>query len=130
MPLDFVETTVDIEPMDQPAVSANELISEVARDYQLQMQAYALAVRQLLPSWSGNLKVTLHFLEPNIEFRLPDDLLEAEVCARAIDQAMEQIVSSLEPEHFPVKPAQHCRMCSFVGICPAGLRQVSRSNFL
>ena len=47
------------------------------------MQAYALAVRELLPSLAGSkLHVTLHFLEPNIEVHLADDLLEPARCAQ------------------------------------------------
>lgn len=123
MTLNFVDARIDPEPNDRPETFIADTVAFVARDYQLQMQAYASAVRTLLPSWNNirrKLRVTLHFLEPNVEFHLNDALLEPDVCARAIDEAMHQMASSLEPEHFPVKPAQHCRMCNFVGICSAG----------
>jgi hypothetical protein len=98
-------------------------IEMAATDYQLQMQAYALAVRELLPAMADgdfDVTVTLHFLDPNVEVHLPDNLLQSEVCAQAIDDAMHQLSSSLAPEHFPVRPASHCRMCNFLDICAAG----------
>jgi len=104
-------------------MSIAQQVQVVASDYQLQMQSYALAVNELMPS-SGEIghrvKVILHFLEPDIEFRLPDTLLSSEVCGEAIDNAMTEIVTSLEPHEFPVRPAMHCRMCNFLRICPAG----------
>jgi hypothetical protein len=87
------------------------------------MQAYALAVMELMPSLveSGSSIIsTLHFLEPNREFHLAADLLNRDACMLAIDDAMMQIISSGEPSQFPVRPALHCRMCNFLGICPAG----------
>jgi hypothetical protein len=102
--------------------SVDERVAIAARDYQLQMQAYALAVRELVPSLPDGSKVisTLHFLEPNVEYHLTADLLSPEACRRAIDEAMMRIVSSGEPDEFPVHTAAHCRMCNFLGICNAG----------
>lgn len=102
-------------------LSIAQQVQVAASDYQLQMQAYALAVNELMPLSAGNsVHVTLHFLEPDIEFRLRDKLLSPEVCMTAIDNAMTEIVGSLEPHEFPVRPAMHCRMCNFLRICPAG----------
>ena len=70
----------------------------------------------------------MHFLEPDIEFRLPDQLLSTEACITAIDNAMSEIVGSLEPHEFPVRPAMHCRMCNFLRICPAGREFVRASS--
>jgi ATP-dependent helicase/nuclease subunit A len=112
-------------------MSIAQQVQVVASDYQLQMQAYALAVNELMPT-SGEtarrVKVILHFLEPDIEFRLPDNLLSSNVCAEAIDNAMTEIVTSLEPHEFPVRPAMHCRMCNFLRICPAGRDWVRSSS--
>ncbi|HTG95407.1 MAG TPA: UvrD-helicase domain-containing protein [Pyrinomonadaceae bacterium] len=94
---------------------------KAAHDYQLQMQSYALAVRELLPSLANaRVRVTLHFLEPNVEFQLGDELLEPAACEQVIDEAMLQILSSSEPAQFPVVPAPHCRMCNFLRVCTAG----------
>ena len=94
---------------------------KAAHDYRLQMQSYALAVRELLPSLANaRVRVTLHFLEPNVEFQLGEELLEPAVCERVIDEAMMQILSSSEPAQFPVVPAPHCRMCNFLRVCTAG----------
>ena len=94
-------------------------VEAVAAEYQIQMQAYALAVRELIPAVSS-VRVTLHFLDPDIEVSLPDELLEADACRRAIDEAMLGIVSSSSPGSFPAHPADHCRICSFVELCRPG----------
>jgi ATP-dependent helicase/nuclease subunit A len=110
--------------------SLDDQVRNAASDYQLQMQAYALAVSDLLPSLAakgGLIKVTLHFLDPNVEFHLDSELLSRDACARAIDEAMMDIVASHEPAEFPVRPALHCRMCSFLSICGGG-RQWLRAN--
>ena len=109
-----------------PKPSIDNALFLAAHDYQLQMQSYALAVRELVPSLAGSkIRVTLHFLEPNLEYHLADELLTLETCKQAIDEAMLQIISASEPEHFPVKPALHCRLCNFLGICSAGRFEVS-----
>jgi ATP-dependent helicase/nuclease subunit A len=96
-------------------------VHTAAEDYELQMQAYALAVRELLPSLgSGKLRATLHFLEPNVEVHLADELLEAARCQQAIDEAMQRTIYSADPADFPVKTAPHCRMCNFLRVCTAG----------
>ena len=103
--------------------SIKDQIRVGASDYELQMQAYALAVLELLPglvSAESNIRVTLHFLEPNLEFHLPQSMLAPEACSQAIDKAMLLLISSREPQHYPVRPATHCRMCSFLRICKAG----------
>jgi hypothetical protein len=121
---------------------ANDSDSEISKqvraaaaDYQLQMQAYALAIRELLPQLctTSRIEVTLHFLQPNIEFHLEADELEPDVCASAVDDTMQRIVSSVEPEQFPVQPAAHCRMCNFLEVCSAGrelLRDFQRARVL
>ncbi|HYR77156.1 MAG TPA: UvrD-helicase domain-containing protein [Pyrinomonadaceae bacterium] len=104
----------------------------LARDYQLQMQAYALALRELLPNEVrvNSLRATLHFIEPNLEVALAPELLEHDTCVRIIDYAMLQIAAldgTLDAELFPPLPATHCRMCNFLELCPAG-REGLRQN--
>jgi ATP-dependent helicase/nuclease subunit A len=113
------ETATDSDP--SLATQAETL----AHDYQLQMQAYALALRELLPNdvRVNSLRGTLHFIEPNLEVALAADLLEHDKCVHMIDDAMLQIASldgSLDPEGFPPLPDSHCRMCNFLELCPAG----------
>ena len=114
----------DFEPEPEPAsldVATNNIIEITAHDYELQMQAYAHAVRELVPSLANSkVRVTLHFLDPNVETHLSEELLKPERCARAIDEAMMRIVTSANPSHFPVKTAPHCRMCNFLRVCTAG----------
>jgi hypothetical protein len=126
---DFDPTPVEADVVVAP-VSLEDRLRVAASDYQLQMQAYALAVSDLLPSLAakgGRINVTLHFLDPNVEFHLPSELLSRDACARAIDEAMMDIVASHEPAEFPVRPALHCRTCSFLSICRGG-RQWLRSR--
>jgi len=106
--------------------SLEDRVRNAAADYQLQMQAYALAVRELVPSLLEGSPVisTLHFLEPNVEFHLTADLLAPDACRSAIDNAMMKIVASGEPHDFPVHTAAHCRMCNFLSICSAGRESV------
>jgi hypothetical protein len=105
--------------------SIQKQIETVARDYQLQMQSYALALRELLPAdiRVTSLRATLHFIDPNVEMALPSQLLDQEICARAIDDAMDTIASldgTLDAAQFPPVPATHCRICNFRDLCPAG----------
>lgn len=123
--LDFESQPPDTAP-SVPEFSLEAQIDGTARDYQLQMQAYALALRELLPAGTRlrSLRATLHFIDPNIEKSLSSDLLEPETCARAIDDAMMAIASldgTLDAEAFPPLPATHCRICNFRDLCPAGL---------
>ena len=105
--------------------SLHEQAWKLAADYQLQMQAYALALRELLPANVSvrTLRATLHFLDPNIEISLPAGLLELGTSASAIDGAMQTIAGidgTLDAELFPPLPAMHCHTCNFLELCPAG----------
>ena len=107
------------------SVSVAEQVAAAAKDYQLQMQSYALALRELLPAdvKINSLRATLHFIDPKLAISLAAPLLDREVCARAIDEAMLAITSldgTIEAELFPPKPATHCRLCNFLDLCSAG----------
>ena len=119
------ETTAGVNQiaMNASSLSLADEVARVASDYQLQMQAYALAVRELFPAAvteRSRIRVTLHFLDPNVEYSLPQDLLGVLTCAQAIDDAMTEIVAARHPENFPVHPARHCRRCNFLELCAAG----------
>ncbi|HEV7475903.1 MAG TPA: PD-(D/E)XK nuclease family protein, partial [Pyrinomonadaceae bacterium] len=117
-----------------PELSLDEPVAIAARDYQLQMQAYALAMSELAPSLladGSRIVSTLHFLEPNIEFHLGEDLVAPEACRGAIDGAIRKIIWSGEPHEFPVRTAAHCRRCNFLSICRAGrefVRELKRDR--
>jgi ATP-dependent helicase/nuclease subunit A len=133
-------TTADL-PSSEPESSIAEQAEKVARDYQLQMQSYALALQELLGVRTGSgsgrvmdssaevglkintLSATLHFIDPNVEISLPVVLLDQETCARAIDEAMLSIATldgTIDADLFPPLPATHCRICNFLELCPAG----------
>jgi ATP-dependent helicase/nuclease subunit A len=119
------EVTNESESTDSTS-SLAEQIETTANDYQLQMQAYALALRELLKSDSvriNSLRATLHFIDPNVEVSLPAALLDRDVCAITIDKAMTDIAvldGTLDPDRFPPRPAPHCRICNYRDMCPAG----------
>ncbi|MDQ3473753.1 MAG: UvrD-helicase domain-containing protein [Acidobacteriota bacterium] len=117
--------------------SIAEQVRVAASDYQLQMQAYALAVYELMPELikkGCRIRATLHFLHPNVEWTLPQEMLSPEMCSASLDEAMRQISNSCGPEDFPVRPARHCGMCSFLRICYAGRQtmphRISRTPLL
>jgi ATP-dependent helicase/nuclease subunit A len=116
------------EPPPEPVnrhPSLEDALKIAAEDYQLQMQSYALAVRELLPSLAGaKIRVTLHFLDPNVEVHLADELLEPVRCEEAVDEGMQRSIFSADPRLFPVKTAPHCRMCNFLRVCEAGKQWV------
>jgi len=120
------ETAVVTEVVVEPSPPIADQVQRTALDYQLQMQAYALALRELFGSDSvkvKSLRATLHFLDPDLEISLDAALLEPTVCAQAIDDAMKQIAildGTLDADQFPPEPATHCRICNFVDLCPAG----------
>jgi ATP-dependent helicase/nuclease subunit A len=120
------DTAVVMEVEVEPSPPIADQVHRTALDYQLQMQAYALALRELFGSDSvkvNSLRATLHFLDPNLEVGLDAALLDPAVCAQAIDEAMKQIAildGTLDADQFPPEPATHCRICNFVDLCPAG----------
>lgn len=121
------QTSMAVATID-PQGSVNDALRIAALDYQLQMQSYALAVRELLPALSeAKIRVTLHFLEPNVEFHLENNLLATAVCEQVIDAAILKIISASEPAHFPVKPSTHCRMCNFLRVCSTGRDWIRKS---
>ncbi len=124
MAFDFTTSTAQLAPKPakpETQISIEEQVRLAATDYQLQMQAYALAVRELMPELLiRKVRTTLHFLQPDVEVQLSEGLLQREECAQALDGAMLEIISSNEPHEFPVQPAVHCRICNFLSICPAG----------
>src|SRR5688500_6423207 len=71
-----------------PKQSIAAAVLTTSEDYELQMQSYVLAVRELIPSLSdARIRVTLHFIHPNVELELADELLEPERCKAAVDGA-------------------------------------------
>lgn len=115
------------------AGSLEDQINSAARDYRLQIQSYALALRELLPADAklNTIRATLHFIDPNVEASLAPALLEKETCAAAIDGGMLAIASlegTLDADRFPPTPAMHCRMCNFLDLCPAGREWLRSQN--
>jgi len=113
-------------PGDQDLFIQTEA-NAAAADYELQMQSYALAARELIPK-AARIQVTLHFLDPDIEKHLSERLLERDACTSAIDRAMLAVVSSRLPESFEVRPADHCRVCNFQELCHAGRRWLAEQK--
>jgi ATP-dependent helicase/nuclease subunit A len=119
---EFLETASETNADNDLMIQAE--IETTAGDYRVQMQAYALAARDLIPD-VVNVRVTLHFLGPDVEVCLPDELLERDACAVAIDETMMSLVSASLPEDFAANPAEHCRICAFVDLCAPGRKWLS-----
>ncbi len=102
-------------------------VERLVADYQVQMQAYCLAVYELMPEVK-RVKATLHFLDPNVEASLPAHLLGRDTCAAVVDETMTRLSSSPSPEDFPVRPAEHCRFCNFLSLCRPGRQWVFRAD--
>src|SRR5262249_33461378 len=85
-----------------------------ARDYELQLRLYALAVEQAAGRPPD--RAWLHFLRPNtmVEVDLTPSLLDSpEQTVRDFQEAQSKLV-------FPVLEGEHCRQCPFWGeTCPA-----------
>jgi predicted RecB family nuclease len=127
--LDFEATAAANKPavdvLEKRDAPIEQRIKTAADHYQLQMQAYALALRELLPANIPLhfLRATLHFIDPNVEVAVAADLLDRVSCVNAIDDAMNTIATldgTLDADQFPPLPATHCRMCNFQDLCPAG----------
>jgi hypothetical protein len=128
------QATFDFETASEPAPIVTELVTDesvdaqienAVRDYRLQMQAYALAFRELVPRdvHINSLRVTLHFIQPNVEKTLDVALLEREACAHAVDEAMSQVIAldgTIDAEDFPASTNAHCRTCGFLEFCSPG----------
>ena len=120
------EVSREVEVLDDSGseASTEAQVQTTAADYQLQMQAYVLALRELYgPVRINSLRATLHFIDPNVEVSLPAALLDHDACANAIDEAMTTIAlldGTLDADQFPPLPAAHCRICNFRDLCPAG----------
>lgn len=123
---DFIAPVEKSQEVIAAESSLDDRVRNAAMDYQLQMQAYALAVRELVPALRDGSAIisTLHFLEPNVEFHLTADMLSPDACRRAIDDSMMKIVSSAKPAEFSMHTAAHCRMCNFLSICTGGREYV------
>ena len=124
-------TVVVSQPIADESIDSQ--IENAAQDYRLQMQAYALAFRELLsPDVRVNsLRVTLHFIQPNVETTLKAELLAGDACARAIDDAMSQVIAldgTIDAEDFPALTNSHCRTCSFLDFCAEGQQWQNRER--
>lgn len=113
----------------QEGLSLEEQIQFLSRQYLLQMQAYALAVYELVPN-VGSIRLTLHFLEPGIEVNLNGEknteaITGVDECAREIDAILEDMILASSTANFPAQPGSHCRMCNFLGICQTGRKHVA-----
>src|SRR5262245_2669039 len=68
--LNFESVTEELvtEKFETSQAGMHDQITQVANDYQLQMQGYALALRELLPAdvRIQSLRATLHFIDPQI----------------------------------------------------------------
>lgn len=96
-------------------------VESAALGVRMQMQIYALAVRELLPSVT-EVKATLHFVHPNIEYSLDQGLLDPVACRHALDATLTGIDAASRSGEYSPLTGTHCRTCGFLNICHAGRR--------
>lgn len=84
-----------------------------ARDYELQVRLYAMAVERVAGRPPG--RAWLHFLRPDkaIAVDLTPSLLESP------EQIVREFRDAQETGDFPIRPGRHCERCGFYGrACP------------
>jgi ATP-dependent exoDNAse (exonuclease V) beta subunit len=92
-------------------VSAEEASSR-ARNYELQLQLYAIAVARAAGRKPN--RALFYFLRPNLAIPIELDAARATEAVRAFRQAQDSL-------DFPLREGEHCRRCPFFrGMCPAG----------
>jgi CRISPR/Cas system-associated exonuclease Cas4 (RecB family) len=87
-----------------------------ARDYELQLRLYALALERVAGRAPG--RAWLHFLRPNtlVEVDLTPSLIESP------EQTVRDFQEAQTTLDFPLSEGEHCQRCQFYrDLCPAGL---------
>jgi len=109
---------VDYKTDDVTAVEAHRR----AREYELQLRIYALAVEQV--AGRAPTSAWLHFLRPNTLVRvdLTPTLLDSP------EQVVREFHEAQSSMNFPLNENERCRRCPFVnGLCPATLAGISKA---
>jgi ATP-dependent helicase/nuclease subunit A len=101
-------------------------IASIADMYRLQMQAYAFAVRSVLPGATG-VNATLHFLDGDVEYAIEAGYLTGEASKAAVDAVLGRMDGSRKLEDFAPRAGEHCRRCGFLKLCAAGSRALTGS---
>jgi CRISPR/Cas system-associated exonuclease Cas4 (RecB family) len=100
-------------------VKVEEELRSLSERYRLQMQAYALAVYQS-EAELAKVSATLHYLEPDLEYKLEPEILTLQACKAAVDDSLREIGSAVEYGDFVARAGLHCRHCGYLKICPPG----------
>ena len=86
-----------------------------AREYELQVRLYAMAVERLTGRAPG--RACLHFLKPDV-------VVDVDLAPSLIDspeQIVRDFVEAQEKLEFPLREGGQCRRCQFYkDLCPAG----------
>ena len=99
-----------------------EALAELERSYRLQMQAYSLAVRRLVPKvLSVSASLVALAAGPDVTSETASADLEETAAHESIRLVLERIRDAgTEPANFPARPGRHCQSCAHVAICPEG----------
>lgn len=104
-----------------------EALEELGRTYRLQMQAYSLAVRRLVP-YVTTVVASLVALAagPDVAIEVEPERVTEEAAEAAIQGVLSRIrEAGTDPVNFPAAPGAHCLSCIHVAICPEGSRALS-----
>jgi ATP-dependent helicase/nuclease subunit A len=107
--------------------SVANAIESAAAGVRIQMQVYSLAAWDLLPGLR-QVKATLHFVHPNIEYGLSAELLEAGECGAAVDDLTSKARAASDDGVYPPRTGRHCKTCGFLTICQPGRQAVKTSQ--
>jgi ATP-dependent helicase/nuclease subunit A len=95
-----------------------EEVPELAGEYELQMRAYALGVRQAMRV--EDVRAEFYFLEPNARFEIDPARLDATETAQEINELCKQILTVRHMRDATARPSpSRCRRCQYVSFCPS-----------
>ncbi|QUV84493.1 UvrD-helicase domain-containing protein [Chloracidobacterium aggregatum] len=91
--------------------------------YRLQLQIYALALRELTPNVK-EVRATLHFLAPDEKFELPANQAGKEAAAHAVNKVINELVAirTFAETDFEAKPGARCQLCRYANVCADAIR--------
>lgn len=107
-------------------VARERTLSGIESAYRMQMQAYALAVRRLVPNVTSvsALLVALS-AGPDVDISVDPRYLEPGVAEDALGEVLGRIRrAGVDPQNFPARTGPQCLTCAHLQICPDGLATV------
>ncbi len=97
---------------------APDQVEELAGEYELQMQVYALAARHALKL--KEVQAELHFLEPSVRFPVVRQRLDEPRTTETVNELCRRILGIRRMSDAPARPGpRRCRRCGYFSFCPS-----------